>query len=82
MDLKRNTQGNPEKHRKMRLAVPKAAYNEIEASEYLGLSRSALRRMRRRNQLGDLPYVKLGVRTVRYLKSDLDAWLSQILMHG
>ena len=53
---------------------------EIEASQYVGMSRSYLRQGRmngdRENRTPTPPYLKIG-RSVRYLKEDLDTWLDQ-----
>jgi len=46
-----------------------------EAAEYLGVGLIALRDWRYR-RIGP-PYIRLGHRTVRYRKSDLDAWLER-----
>lgn len=58
--------------------VAKRAFSEIEASEYIGMSRSYLRQSRMDGKLGKRkpapPFIKIG-RTIRYLKEDLDAWL-------
>ena len=54
------------------------ALNEADASRYIGYSRSFLRKDRceghRRNRTPGPAYIKIG-RAVRYLLSDLDAWL-------
>lgn len=59
----------------------KRGYKEEEASEYIGMSRSFLRQSRMTGQLdGKIPpppFLKVGKRAVRYLKEDLDLWLSQ-----
>lgn len=58
----------------------KKAYREQEAADYLGVSRSTLRQARmegpRERRISSPPYVKFG-RSVRYLKEDLDQWLSR-----
>lgn len=65
----------------------KRALSEIEASEYIGMSRSFLRQSRmegnRESRTPAPPFLKIG-RTVRYLKEDLDAWLNGFakLSHG
>lgn len=57
----------------------KRALSEIEASEYIGMSRSFLRQSRmegnRDNRTPAPPFLKIG-RSVRYLKEDLDTWLN------
>ena len=59
----------------------KRGYKEEEASEYIGMSRSFLRQSRMSGQLdGKIPappFLKVGSRAIRYLKEDLDEWLSQ-----
>lgn len=54
---------------------------EEQTAQYLGFSRSYLRQARMNGHLtGRMaapPYLKLG-RTVRYDKSDLDAWIDQL----
>lgn len=56
----------------------KRALSEIEASSYIGMSRSYLRQSRmdgiRDKRTPAPPFIKIG-RSVRYLKEDLDAWL-------
>jgi predicted DNA-binding transcriptional regulator AlpA len=58
----------------------KSTLTEIEAAEYLGLSRATLRRARmqgaRSSYISSPPFLKIG-RAIRYLKSDLDKWLEQ-----
>ena len=57
----------------------KRALSEIEAAEYIGMSRSFLRQSRmegnRENRTPAPPFIKIG-RAVRYLKDDLDNWLN------
>ena len=52
--------------------------NEIEASKYIGMSRSFLSQDRmngtRRNRTKGPTYIKIG-RSIRYLMTDLNAWL-------
>lgn len=53
-------------------------YSSAQAAEYLGYSLSALRTSRYTNILSgvDAPkHVKIGKKTVRYRKEDLDAWI-------
>lgn len=56
----------------------KRALTEIEASEYIGMSRSFLRQSRmdgnRESRTPAPPFIKIG-RSVRYLLEDLDSWL-------
>lgn len=58
----------------------KRALTEIEASLYIGMSRSYLRQARmdgkRENRTPAPPFIKIG-RSVRYLLEDLNAWLDQ-----
>lgn len=54
------------------------AFTEVEASQYIGMSRSFLRQSRMEgNRTGRTPappFIKIG-RSIRYLKDDLDKWL-------
>jgi predicted DNA-binding transcriptional regulator AlpA len=56
-----------------------------EAASYLGLSPQTLRRGRmegcRDNRVGSPPYIKIG-KSVRYLRSDLDAWIASHRVSG
>ena len=56
----------------------KRALSEIEASQYIGMSRSYLAQSRmdgpRESRTPAPPFIKIG-RSVRYLREDLDAWL-------
>lgn len=58
--------------------VEKRAFTEIEASEYIGMSRSYLRQSRMDGQLGKRKpaprFIRIG-RSIRYLREDLDQWL-------
>lgn len=60
----------------------KRAFSEIEASQYISMSRSFLRQARmegnRDNRTPAPPFIKIG-RSVRYLKDDLDAWLESFV---
>lgn len=51
---------------------------EIQAAQYLGISRATLRQGRcegrRENRMPPPPYVKLG-RKIMYIRKDLDQWL-------
>lgn len=55
------------------------AYKEDKAAIYCGVSRSFLRQSRmngeRENRLPGPPFIKMGSRSIRYLKEDLDKWL-------
>ena len=55
------------------------ALTETQAAEYLSVSRSLLRQSRmngeRENRLSGPPFIKMGSRSIRYLKEDLDTWL-------
>ena len=59
--------------------VGKRALTEIETSEYIGMSRSFLRQARmdgnRESRTPAPPFIRIG-RSIRYLREDLDAWLS------
>ena len=59
----------------------KKVLSEIETAEYIGMGRSFLRQSRmegnRENRTPAPPFIKIG-RSVRYLKDDLDLWLSQL----
>ncbi len=61
-----------------RTETPKRGFNEYEAAEYLGLSRSTLAQGRmngiRENRIVCPPHVKVG-KKVLYLIDDLDNWL-------
>ena len=63
-------------------ATPKRALSEIEASTYIGMSRSFLAQSRmdgnRDNRTPAPPFIKIG-RSVRYLREDLDHWLSSFI---
>lgn len=59
------------------LNIPEAI-TEIEAARYIGMSRSWLAQARMRGN--GPPYIKIG-RSVRYLRSDLDAWLALMRCH-
>lgn len=59
----------------------KKVLSEIETAEYISMSRSFLRQSRmegnRENRTPAPPFIKIG-RSVRYLKDDLDLWLSNL----
>ncbi len=48
-----------------------------EAAYYIHMSESWLRQSRMRGNPDAPPYVKIG-KSVRYLKTDLDAWLKKL----
>ena len=54
---------------------------EQQAAQYIAMSRSFLRQGRmngdREGRTPAPPYLKIGSRSVRYLKEDLDTWLEQ-----
>lgn len=55
-----------------------ATLKEEDAARYLGVSVAFLRTSRMRTPRSSVPgpvFVKAGKRGVRYLRSDLDAWL-------
>lgn len=58
------------------------ALTEIEASQYIGMSRSFLAQARmdgnRDNRTPAPPFIKIG-RSVRYLREDLDRWLGNFM---
>ena len=58
----------------------KRALTEIEASQYIGMSRSYLRQSRmdghRDKRTPAPPFLRIG-RSIRYLREDLDNWLNQ-----
>lgn len=53
----------------------KNVLTEAEAADYIGMSRSWLRKARMYANPDAVPYIKAG-RAVRYLKADLDDWLT------
>ena len=58
------------------------ALTEIEASQYICMSRSFLAQARmdgnRENRTPAPPFIKIG-RSVRYLREDLDRWLDNFM---
>lgn len=60
-------------------SIDKRSLTEEQAAEYLSISRSVLRKSRmegeRENRLSGPRWIKMGSRSVRYLKEDLDFWL-------
>jgi len=67
------------------ICVERRVFSEIDAANYLGISRSSLRKGRmngeRHNHISPPPYVKAGRRVI-YLREDLDAWLEQHRIGG
>jgi len=61
------------------MTLPTQVYNEKQAAQYIGMSVSYLRHDRCYGAIGGHTpgpsYLKLG-RSVRYLKDDLDHWLT------
>lgn len=57
------------------------AFTEKEAAKYIGMSRSFLAQARmtgaRRNRTCAPPFIQIG-RSIRYLRDDLDTWLTSI----
>ena len=62
------------------------ALSEKDAASYIAMSRSFLRQGRmngdREGRTPTPPYLKIGSRSVRYLKEDLDTWLEQFRQGG
>jgi hypothetical protein len=58
--------------------MTKRSFTEIEAAEYIAMSRIFLRQDRmngfRKNRTPGPHFIRIG-RNIRYLKEDLDAWL-------
>lgn len=61
--------------------LQQALLTEIETSHYIGMSRSFLRQARmlgkKENGIPPPKFIKLGKRSVRYVKEDLDDWIAQ-----
>ena len=61
------------------LEIKKEALTEKDAATYIGMSRSFLRQSRcygnRDGHTRAPPFIRLGPRTIRYLRADLDEWL-------
>ena len=57
--------------------VHSPALTSPEAANYIRMSESWLRQSRMRGNPDAPPYVKIG-RAVRYLETDLDAWLEKV----
>lgn len=69
----------------MNTQLEKRSFTEKEASTYIGMSRSFLRQARMTGPLQKkIPppqFIKLGTRSIRYLREDLDQWLAQFSKH-
>jgi len=63
-----------------------STFTEQQAAQYVSMSRSFLRQGRmngnREGRTPTPPYLKIGSRSVRYLKVDLDCWLKQFRQGG
>ena len=57
----------------MRNPMSRTLLTTKEAAKYLNVSESFLAKDRMRG--GDIPYVKIGVKTIRYDKDELDKYL-------
>ena len=68
-----NTEVSPE--------IPKVSFREKEAAKYIGFSTSFLKHGRRtgpiEGRVPPPPFIAMGGGTIRYLRSDLDDWLSK-----
>jgi len=73
-----------QRYTKMTIQNTSRALTEIEASQYIGMSRSFLRQSRmegnRSGRTPAPPFIKIG-RSIRYLKDDLDNWLESFRKH-
>ena len=49
---------------------------EAEAAEFLGVSRSLLKKDRKEQTYG-VPFIKLSPRKIRYVQSDLESWIQK-----
>lgn len=54
-------------------------FTENEAAAYVGSTPRHLRALR---AAGDIPYIRLGPKLVRYIPDDLDAWLESRRQSG
>lgn len=54
---------------------PVDALTEAEAARYIGMSQSWLRKARCFDRPDQPPYIRITSRSIRYLRTDLDAWL-------
>jgi excisionase family DNA binding protein len=48
-----------------------------EAAEYIGYSPSWMRQSRMSGRMDTPPFLRVGGRSIRYLRTDLDRWLEQ-----
>jgi predicted DNA-binding transcriptional regulator AlpA len=48
-----------------------------EAAEYIGFSSSWMRQSRMSGRVDTPPFLRVGGRSIRYLRTDLDRWLEQ-----
>jgi len=48
-----------------------------EAAEYIGFSPSWMRQSRMSGRVDTPPFLRVGGRSIRYLRTDLDRWLEQ-----
>lgn len=62
-------------HATPELCPPDPAFDTKDAAKYVNRSPSTLKQMRVKGGPDSIPYIKIG-RSVRYLKSDLDAYMS------
>jgi excisionase family DNA binding protein len=54
-----------------------------EAADYTGLSKSYLAKLRMcTNKRSGPPFVKIGLRAVRYRRADLDVWIEANLVNA
>ena len=70
----------PRRNTVEKTAVEPKLLNEAEAAAYIGMSRSFLRQSRMNGTSNSIPpikFIRCGSRAIRYLRSDLDEWISQ-----
>jgi hypothetical protein len=77
---------NQQNNKPVKLFPPeKRSFDTPEAAIYLRESESLLRKKRMRGTMpGDSPnpkFIKVGKRSIRYLREDLDAYLDQFQKH-
>ncbi len=59
----------------------KTLFTEKEAAEYIGYSIHSLRKSRQTNMLAGIAppaFTRIGTRTIRYKKHDLDQWVADL----
>jgi predicted DNA-binding transcriptional regulator AlpA len=65
-------------------SIPVRAFTEIQAAQYISMSRSFLAQSRmdgnRETRTPAPRFIKIG-KSVRYLKEDLDSWLDSFQKH-